>query len=394
VPALFGRKTSGGGGAELDVAVVASLEGVAANEWDALVEADDPFTKHGFLRLLETSGCVGARGGWQPCHVLVRRAGALVGALPLYLKQHSYGEFIFDFGWAQAAHRAGLSYYPKLVSAVPFTPATGGRLLLAPNEDRRLIAGALIETARALLGQLSASSLHVLFCRADEALLLAEHGLHTRRSIQYHLTPGPEVASFADFSASLRHSARKQVRRERQQAQTYGLALSMRPFAELSGADVQAMWEFYNATIDQHGSSAYLTRAFFVGLVQNPQAFAAMAHDLAEPVAGALFFASQRALYGRYWGAARELPMLHFELCYYLPIEWGLARGIRHFEAGAQGEHKIKRGFLPATCFSAHCAAHPGLDRAIAEFVRDEARYMAAEEELLAEHTPFKRGEG
>lgn len=393
MPGLFGPK-SNGGDAQLEVAVVSSLEGVAASEWDALVEADDPFTKHSFLRLLETSGSVGARTGWAPCHVLVRRAGALVGALPLYLKQHSYGEFIFDFGWAQAAHRAGLGYYPKLVSAVPFTPASGGRLLLGPGRDRRELAGVLIAAARALMRQLSASSLHVLFCSAEEATLLAELGLHTRRSTQYHLTPGPELATFADFTASLRHSARKQVRRERKQAQAYGLALSMRPFGELSAGDIQAMWEFYNATIDQHGSSAYLTRGFFTGLAHNPQAFAAMAHDGGEPVAGALFFASHRALYGRYWGAARELPMLHFELCYYLPIEWGLARGIRHFEAGAQGEHKIKRGFLPATCFSAHCAAHPALDRAIAEFVRDEARYIEAEAELLAEHTPFKRGEG
>jgi predicted N-acyltransferase len=379
---------------EFEVEVVTSLERVDAAGWDALVEADDPFTKHGFLRLLESSRSVGARTGWAPCHVLVRRAGALVGALPLYLKQHSYGEFIFDFGWAQAAHRAGLGYYPKLVCAVPFTPASGARLLVHPDHDRRAVGGALITTARALLKELSASSLHVLFCSAQDAALLAEHGLHTRRSMQYHLTPGPELQSFADYSASLRHSARKQVRRERQQAQAYGLALSMRPFAELSSADVEAMWAFYNSTIDQHGSSAYLTRAFFDGLGQNPQAFAAMAHDHAEPVAGALFFASQRALYGRYWGAARELPMLHFELCYYMPIEWGLARGIRHFEAGAQGEHKIKRGFLPAECHSAHCAAHPALDRAIAEFVRDEASYVAAEMELLAEHTPFKRGEG
>jgi uncharacterized protein len=377
----------------LEVEVVPSLEHVVASEWDALIEPGDPFTNHGFLRLLETSGSVGARSGWAPCHLLVRRAGELAGALPLYLKQHSYGEFIFDFGWAQAAHRAGLSYYPKLVSAVPFTPAGGGRLLLGgAGSERGALAGALIETARALLRQLPASSLHVLFCRAEEAELLAQHGLHTRRSVQYHLTPGPELVSFADFSAALRHGARKQVRRERREAQAYGLALSMRPFAELSPADVDAMWAFYNTTIDQHASSAYLTRPFFDGLVCDPHAFAAMAHDRDEPVAGALFFAGQRALYGRYWGAARDLPMLHFELCYYLPIEWGLARGIRHFEAGAQGEHKIKRGFLPAACFSAHCAAHPALDRAIAEFVRDEARYIAAEMALLAEHTPFKRG--
>jgi hypothetical protein len=239
-----------------------------------------------------------------------------------------------------------------------------------------------------------ASSLHVLFCTQQEAPLLARAGLHTRESVQYHLTPPDEVQTFADYLAALRHSARKQVRREREQARASGVALSMRRFGELSSAEVQAMWRFYNTTIDQHGSSAYLTRAFFEGLADSPHAYAAMAHLGSEPVAGALFFVGQRSMYGRYWGATRSLPMLHFELCYYFPIEWGLARGIRHFEAGAQGEHKIKRGFLPVSCHSAHRAAHPGLDRAIAEFVHSEKDYVAREQELLSEGTPFKRGDG
>ena len=378
----------------MDVAVVTSLSSVVESEWNALVDGGDPFTQYGFLRLLETSGSVGPKTGWMPCHLLVRRGQELVGAMPLYLKQHSYGEFIFDFGWADAAHRAGLAYYPKLVCAVPFTPASGRRLLVREGQDRRLISATLVEAARALLIELSASSLHVLFCHAEEAEFLAEYGLYSRRSIQFHFSPDEAMRTFADYAACLRHSARKQVRRERQQAQGYGLALSMRAFEELTAVDVEAMWQFYNATIDQHGSSAYLTREFFLGLSGNAQAYAAMAHDGGEPVAGALFFASERALYGRYWGTTRELPMLHFELCYYLPIEWGLLRGIRHFEAGAQGEHKIKRGFLPATCYSAHCAAHPGLDRAIGEFVRNEAAYLAGDMQVLAEHTPFKRGEG
>jgi uncharacterized protein len=382
---------------------VPSLASVGEAEWNALVDPDDPFTHYGFLRLLESSGSVGRGTGWTPCHILARRGpaaelaggrtGELIGALPLYLKQHSYGEFIFDFGWAQAAFRAGISYYPKLVSAVPLTPATGRRLLLRAGEDHDALTALLVRGAMELMAARDASSLHVLFCSADEAPLLAQNGLHARESVQYHLTPPAAVQSFADYLAALRHSARKQVRREREQARASGVSLSMRRFGELTSAEVEAMWRFYNSTIDQHGSSAYLTRSFFAGLVDSPHAYAAMAQLAGEPVAGALFFVGQRSMYGRYWGATRALPMLHFELCYYFPIEWGLARGIRHFEAGAQGEHKIKRGFLPVSCHSAHRAAHPALDRAIAEFVQRERDYVAREQELLSAGTPFKRGE-
>jgi predicted N-acyltransferase len=379
---------------DLEVVAVSSLKEVAEAEWNALVSPNDPFTHYGFLRLLETSESVGGRGtGWTPCHLLLRKRGQLVAALPLYLKQHSYGEFIFDFGWAQAAFRAGIAYYPKLVSAVPLTPATGQRFLTHPSEDRGALIKHLVAGARELMQTVRASSLHILFCTAEESALLATLGLSARKSMQYHLDPEPSVVTFADYVAALRHSARKQVRREREQARAHGCALSMRAFAELSQLEVEAMWSFYNTTIEQHGSSAYLTRAFFRGLCENPHAFVALAHEGETPLAGALFFVSERSMFGRYWGCARELPMLHFELCYYLPIEWGLLRGIRHFEAGAQGEHKIKRGFLPATCHSAHVAAHPALDRAISDFVSHEASYVEREQELLAQSTPFKRGE-
>jgi hypothetical protein len=377
---------------DIEVVALASLEEVSEAEWNALVSPDDPFTHYGFLRLLETSESVGARGtGWTPCHLLLRRQGTLMAALPLYLKHHSYGEFIFDFGWAQAAFRAGIDYYPKLVSAVPLTPASGRRFLTHPGEDRAALIKLLAQAACALMEKLRASSLHILFCTAEESALLAEAGLHARKSVQYHLDPEPPVQTFGDYVAALRHSARKQVRREREQARAAGFQLSMRPFSALPKRDVEAMWRFYNATIDQHGSSAYLTRAFFRGLSEDPHAFASFAHEGETPVAGALFFVGERTMYGRYWGCDREVPMLHFELCYYFPIEWGLARGIRHFEAGAQGEHKIKRGFLPATCHSVHVAAHTGLDRAIAEFVAREADYVVREQELLAQSTPFKR---
>jgi predicted N-acyltransferase len=380
---------------ELAIEIVPSLTEVDPAAWNALCSPEDPFMEYGFLRLLEESGSVGPpESGWLPRHVLVRREGRLVAALPLYLKQHSYGEFIFDFGWAQAAARAGLPYYPKLVSAAPFTPAGGQRLLVQPEDDA-LLTQVLIAAAREVAKREDASSLHLLFCSEAESARVAELGLHPRKSTQYHFLHEGEFQTFADVLGSLRNASRKQVRKEREKAQSYGLALTMRPFAELSPRDVAAMWQFYRSTIRNHGSEAYLRRGFFDGLGQNPHAFACMAHEgegeAAQPVAGALFFFKGSSLFGRYWGATHELPMLHFELCYYLPMEWGLARGMRRFEAGAQGEHKIKRGFLPRTCHSAHWAVHPGLDRAIADFVQHEASYVEREQELLAESTPFKR---
>jgi len=375
---------------KLEVQIAPSLADVSASEWDALCAANDPFMEHGFLRLLEESGSVGTpASGWLGRHVLVRDGGRLVAAMPLYLKQHSYGEFIFDFGWAQAAHRAGLRYYPKLVCAAPFTPA-GGRRLLVGEAEGELLTKLLVEAAREVARREQASSLHVLFCEEQEAGRLDALALHARKSTQYHfLNPG--MRSFDDYLAALRNASRKQVRKERERARSHGLLLSMRNYGELNREDVEAMWRFYRSTIANHGSEAYLTHSFFEQLGTNPHAYAAMAHDGEAAVAGALFFYKGSSLFGRYWGAARELPMLHFELCYYLPMEWGLARGMQRFEAGAQGEHKIKRGFLPNTCYSAHWAVHPGLDRAIADFVRDEARYIEREQELLAESTPFKR---
>ncbi|MET0343277.1 MAG: GNAT family N-acetyltransferase [Polyangiales bacterium] len=381
---------------ELEIEVVSSLAEVPADAWNALGAPEDPFTEHGFLRLLEESESVGTeQSGWLPRHLLARRVvdgqRTLVGALPLYLKNNSYGEFIFDFGWANAAARAGLAYYPKLVSAVPFTPA-GGRRILVREADRDALTTPLIAAAQAVAEHDRASSLHVLFCTGDESARLDALGLHARRSTQYHFENHEGLDSFDGFLASLRSPSRKQVRKERERARGHGLTLSMRPFGELAEADVAAMWAFYRSTVAAHGGHRYLTRAFFEQLHTNPHAYAAMAHAGSEPMAGALFFFKGRSLYGRYWGARAELPMLHFELCYYLPLEWGLARGLSRFEAGAQGEHKIKRGFLPNTCHSAHWAAHAGLDRAIADFVREEASYVADEQTLLTEGTPFRRG--
>ncbi len=377
---------------ELELQVARSLSDVAPQEWDALSEPDNPFVDHAFLHALERSQSVGPEDtGWLPQHLLLRHRGELIAAMPLYLKTHSYGEFIFDFGWAQAAMRAGLRYYPKLVSAVPLTPASGRRILTHPNVPRETLVKQLLLQAQELTRALEVSSLHVLFCTQEEQSWARELGFAARLSQQFHLRHQGELESFDDFLASLRNSSRKQVRKERARAHEYGLTLSMRHASELSPSDIDALWEFYNQTIAEHGSSAYLTQEFFALLPEQPHAFAAMAHDGDEAVAGALFFQKGKALYGRYWGARRDLPMLHFELCYYLPISWGLERGLTHFEAGAQGLHKIKRGFLPNACYSAHWALHPGLQHAILEFVEREATYVRDEMQQLSESTPFKR---
>ncbi len=346
--------------------------------------------EHGFLALLERSGSVGRGTGWLPTHILAERDGMLCGALPLYLKHHSFGEFIFDFAWAHAAMRSGLSYYPKLVSAAPLTPVTGDRLLVHRDAERAPVVEALTRAALATMQQTKASSLHILFSTEREQQELAALSLHPRWSYQFHWR-NQGYATFDDFLAALRNSSRKQVRKERERALSHGLTLSMRPARELSARDWDAMWFFYNATIEEKGSTAYLTEAFFRGLAELNTAFVAMAHEGEQPLAGALFFFKGSSLYGRYWGQTRDLPMLHFELCYYLPMEWGIARGMQRFEAGAQGEHKIKRGFLPARCYSAHRMAHPGLDRAVREFVELEQRGVDADIALLAESTPFKR---
>ncbi len=367
------------------------MSDVTPAAWDALVGPEDPFTEHAFLSLLETSGSVGPRHtGWIPCHVVAYQGPVLVGAMPLYMKLHSYGEFIFDFGWAQAAMGAGIPYYPKLVSAVPLTPATGARLLMARERPRVPVARALIQGAREVMRACGGSSLHVLFCTEEETHTLSALGLHPRQSYQYHFR-NQGYPSFDAFLAALRHGSRKQIRRERERAHASGLSLSMRPAAELRTRDWDAMWDFYNSTIEDKGSSAYLTRDFFAGLQHSARAYACMAHDADEPVAGALFFWKGQSLFGRYWGARRDVPMLHFELCYYLPMSWGLSRGMQHFEAGAQGEHKIKRGLLPTLCHSAHLAAHPALDDAIGRFVVDESGAVTRDLSALAELTPFKR---
>jgi uncharacterized protein len=373
-----------------------TLDAIAAERWNALDLNGCPFVRHEFLALLEREQCACAGTGWAPRHLVVEDdSGALLGAMPLYLKPHSWGEFVFDWGWANAYTRAGLEYYPKLVCAVPFTPATGPRLLCAPVDDVAGIRGALIAAARDLATQLGVSSLHVLFPEGPDQAALASHGFIPRRDCQFHW----HNRGFADFDAFLagfRADKRKKANRERRRIAEAGIE-----FRTLGGADIDAgLWdvihEFSLSTFRRHGHDHYLTAAFFKHLAQvlPEMIMVKLASYRSRPVAAAIFFVGADTLYGRYWGAAADFDSLHFETCYYQGIEYCIERRLARFEPGTQGEHKVPRGFEPSLTTSAHWLADARFASAIAAHLSQEGiavdEYMAG----IREHLPFRRAEG
>jgi predicted N-acyltransferase len=339
---------------------------------------------------------VGPRAGCVPRLVLARDGGRLVGAVPLYLKTNSYGEFIFDWAWANAAQRSGLRYYPKLVAAIPFTPATGRRLpiLDAPDVDAAAVTAALLRGTRELADEERVSSIHFLFCTEPEKLRLAEADYFPRLSMQFHWRNRPErpFEDFEDYLSTFRSQNRKQIRKERRVAAEHGLTFRTATGAELDARDWTALRAFYVANVDRHGGHAYLSEAFFE-LARETLAHrlvATLAYKGTQPVAGTINFEKGAHLYGRYWGCLDDFQMLHFELCYYQLIERAIARRQTLFEAGAQGEHKLKRGLGPAFTHSAHWIRNPGLSAAIGAFVEREAEGVAEEVRAYAEHSPFR----
>jgi predicted N-acyltransferase len=332
-----------------------------------------------------------------PRLVIARERGRLVGAVPLYLKTNSYGEFIFDWGWANAAHRNGIRYYPKLVAAIPFTPATGHRLPLDPDlpgEKRDAVVSALLRAVRQLADEEHASSVHFLFCTEAEKDALAANEYLPRLSMQFHWHNRAErpFESFDDYLATFRSRNRKQVRKERQTAAAHGLTFRTATGDQLSESDWQALRAFYLANIARHGGIPYLNERFFeIARATLPHRLVAtLAYRGSEPVAGTVNFEKGTHLYGRYWGCLDDFQMLHFELCYYRLIERAIERRYTLFEAGAQGEHKLKRGLAPAFTHSAHWIRDPGLAGAIASFIEREAVQVAAEAQDYAQHSPFR----
>lgn len=376
------------------VDVIDSLNDVAAAAWDALVDNDHPFLRHAFLSTLERAGCVGGDSGWQPQFLLARRGDELVGAAPLYLKHHSYGEYVFDWAWASAYARAGLAYYPKLVVAVPFTPASGPRLLIANDADADMVRDALIDASEAHAQRIGASSIHWLFTSPSETAHLEARGLMVRVGCQFHWQ-NRAYRTFDDFLAGFSADKRKKVKRERRHVREAGVEMEIVTGADATAAHWDTFYTFYRATIEKHGAIPYLTRAFFhdLGRSLGPQAVLVLARHGKDYVAGALNLCGKDTLYGRYWGALADYHSLHFETCYYQAIEYCIIQGLSRFEAGAQGEHKIARGFLPTATYSAHWLRHPALRSAVAAFLTRERSGVTHYMDELGSHSPFKHAE-
>jgi predicted N-acyltransferase len=374
--------------------LVDGASAVPAGSWDALVDPNDPFVEHAFLSTLERSGSVGARAGWRPRFVLVHQGTRLVGAAPLYLKDNSYGEFIFDWAWASGAMRAGIPYYPKLVAAVPFTPVTGSRLLVHPDAEATEVRAALVEGMAGAAEETGASSVHVLFAPEAETAFLAAKGYRPRLSMQFHwVNRTPPYADFDDFLGAFRSRHRKQVRKERVAASAHGLRFAVLEGKDLGPREWSALENLYQANTSKHGSPAYLNSKFFRLMPRTlaHRVVATLAYKGDEVVAGTLNFERGHHLYGRYWGCLEEFERLHFELCYYQLIERSIARQHHRFEAGAQGEHKLKRGLGPSLTHSAHWLRQPELDRAVTRFVAAEAESVRQAVAEYEELSPYRK---
>jgi predicted N-acyltransferase len=378
----------------LSARIVASLAEVPAAAWDACAGDGNPFLCHAFLEALEASGSATAKTGWLPQHLLVEdAAGRLLAAAPLYLKSHSYGEYVFDWGWADAYERAGGRYYPKLQCAVPFTPVPGPRLLVHPEAPEGTQA-ALIEALGEVARRHRVSSLHVTFATEPEWRALGAAGFLQRQGQQFHWE-NRGYRDFEDFLDALASRKRKQIRRERRDALAGGLSVRVLTGAEITARHWDAFFRFYLSTSDRKWGDPYLTRRFFDLLGERlPDRVALVVAEKAGTiVAGALNLIGRDALYGRNWGCLGDFPFLHFECCYYQAIELAIARGLARVEAGAQGPHKIQRGYLPVPTYSAHWIADPALARAIEDFLHRETRSIERERDQLTGLSPY-RGDG
>ncbi|HUO94671.1 MAG TPA: GNAT family N-acetyltransferase [Steroidobacteraceae bacterium] len=365
------------------------IESIAAADWNALDSGGVPFLRHEFFATLERSGAVAPATGWQAAHVTVRSAGALVGALPLYEKTHSWGEFVFDFSWAEAYRRYGARYYPKLVAATPFTPATGPRLLVRPGADVARVRRALLEGALGRLG--ACSSLHVQFTTRDEGDWLTAQGLLARVDCQFQWQ-NEGYRDFEDFLATFTAEKRKKAHRERRRIREAGIEFEWRSGEQLSGAEWRAVYALKAATFHRHGHEPYVPLACFTELSRSAacRPLVLLATKDRALVACAIFFRGADTLYGRYWGADGEHHSLHFEACYYQGIEYCIREGLRRFEPGTQGEHKIARGFRPTLTYSAHAIGDPRFRAAIERYLGEERAAIEAYAAETARHVPFK----
>ncbi len=366
-----------------------SIDSIDRASWNALELGGVPFLRHEFLSALEASGVVSPASGWTPCHVTLSLGLELVGAMPLYAKTHSWGEFVFDFSWAEAYRANGLPYYPKLVSATPFTPATGPRFLLRPGSDAGCLRRAL--AAAALEGSPEASSLHVQFATPEEALWLEDEGFLGRLDCQFHWH-NRGYGCFDDFLGSFTAEKRKKAKRERRRVLEAGVDFEMRGAAELSAREWARVYALHAGTFHRHGHEPYLNPEFFRRVSACPAVAPRVLLALhgGEIIATAIFFQGRDTLYGRYWGAAGDYHSLHFEACYHQGIEHCIREGLLRFEPGTQGEHKIARGFSPTLTQSAHFIRDPRFRTAIGRYLGDERAAIRAYALDAAEHVPYR----
>jgi predicted N-acyltransferase len=368
---------------DLTARIARSVADLDPTAWDALAGTGDPFTSHAFLSLLETSGSVGGQSGWSPLPLMVDRGGRTIAAAPAYLKSHSQGEYVFDHGWAEAWERAGGAYYPKLQVTVPFTPCPGRRLLGADP-------AAALAALESLTAQNDLSSAHVTFCQSDEVAAAGARGWLERHGLQYHWF-NRGYADFDAFLAALSSRKRKAIRKERAAA-CAGLDILTLRGAAIEPRHWDAMWNFYQDTGARKWGHPYLTREFFdqVGAAMGDSCLMFLALRDGRPIAGALNFVGHDTLYGRYWGAIEEVPFLHFELSYYRAIEWAIDHGLGTVQAGAQGEHKLARGYEPVITRSVHFLPNPGFRAAVAAFVEREREAIALELAWARDALPYK----
>jgi predicted N-acyltransferase len=365
-----------------------------AENWNSITGTDYPFLRHEFLHALEASGSVGGQSGWDPKHALLFENETLVAVMPLYVKHHSYGEYVFDWSWADAYQRNGLPYYPKLVTAIPFTPATGPRLA---TKGISIEAAALHfrQGIDQLLHQQNYSGWHLLFPNEEQKQAIENSALLERTAVQYHwFNDGYE--SFDDFLATFKSRQRKNLRKERERVFDQGVSIDMLTGDALTPEIWAKFFHFYQITYAKRsGHGGYLTADFFrrIGETLSSQTVMMMAYQNGEAVAAALNFRSRDTLYGRYWGASRDISGLHFEACYYQGIEYCISEGIQRFDPGAQGEHKIQRGFTPTTTYSLHSIQHPGFREAIARFLEEESNHLSHYTEDAKQRLPFRHEE-
>ena len=369
-----------------------SLAAVPSDAWNSLARSGDPFLSHEFLYGLEQHQCL-APQGWYPSHLVAREKNATVGALPLYVKDNSYGEFVFDWSWADAYERAGGRYYPKFVAAIPFTPVSGERVLLArQQDDPEDTATQLIRAAIALTEKSGASSLHCLFPSAEQAVRFAAAGMLLRKACQYHWF-NRDYGCFDDFLGTLKSKRRKQIRRERRAVRESGVSIEILRGDEITMAHWQTFFHFYCSTFYRKWGEPRLTEAFFCSLTENPPGAAVLflAKFDGDYVAGAFTMRGSDTLYGRHWGCSEHYKQLHFELCYYQVIEYCIHEKLRRVDAGAQGEHKIARGFEPVDTWSAHWIRDPNFRRGVDEFLRRETILVDEYMRTLETHTAYRR---